>query len=311
MTNTSIRIILLCISQWLLFTPAYATEIRIGYQKSALNLTLLKERGLLEKKLAEKGDTVAWKEFAAGPQLLEALNVGSIDLGATGDTPPIFAQANGTQLLYVGNEPSRSQSSAILLPQASAIKTLKDLKGKRIAFQKGSSAHYFLIRALDSVGLSVEDIQPAYLPPADARAAFEQGAIDAWVIWDPYFAALEQTSHPKVLTSGKGFSSGFTFYLSSTAFAHQHLNEIETVFAALTENDTFIQKKQQEASGLLAKVTGLDPEVYDRVFKRRPSFKVGWLEPETIAEQQKIANRFFELKIINKPIVVEEIVLHR
>ena len=83
--------------------PALAANrtLRIGYQKYG-TLVLLKERGTLEKRLAPAGYEVSWTEFPAGPQLLEALNVGAIDFGTTGEAPPIFAQAAGAPLVYVG-----------------------------------------------------------------------------------------------------------------------------------------------------------------------------------------------------------------
>jgi sulfonate transport system substrate-binding protein len=310
MKNNGIHAAIWILLGSLLSAYALGTEIRIGYQKSAVNLTLLKQRGVLETALAKQGDTVVWKEFAAGPQLLEALNVGSIDFGSTGDTPPVFAQANGTALTYVGHEPPRSQSSAILLPHDSKIHSLADLKGKRIAFQKGSSAHYFLIKALDSVHLTLNDIQPAYLPPADARAAFEQGAVDAWVIWDPYFAAVEETAQPKILVTGKGFSPGYTFYLASKEFAKANQKLISQVFDLLSQNDAYIKSHRADAIKLLSEVTGLNPNVYGRVFERRPSFKVTWLDAETVREQQKLADRFHELNIIQHAIVVDEQVFH-
>jgi sulfonate transport system substrate-binding protein len=152
--------------------------LRIGFQKGSLNLALLKSYGLLEQRLP--GTKVQWTEFPAGPQLLEALALGSVDLGATGDAPPVFAQAAGKDVVYVGAEPPKPDSSAVLVKPDSALRTLADLKGKRVALQKGSSAHFLTVRAVRQAGLAWADIQPVYLPPADARAAFERGSVDAW-----------------------------------------------------------------------------------------------------------------------------------
>lgn len=285
-----------------------AAEIHIGYQKSSLNLIVLKSRGLLEKRLAKDGHTVKWSEFAAGPQLLEALNVGSVDFGMTGDTPPIFAQANGTQLVYVGFEPPKPQSSAILVPQTSPIRSIAELKGKRVAVQKGSSAHYLLVKALDNAGLKWDDIQPAYLAPAEARAAFERGAVDAWAIWDPFYAAVQQSANPRVLATGKGLSSNHTFYLASRDFAAKQPKLVQSVFDALSENDDFLEQQPKEAARLLAGFTGLDASVFDLVIQRRPSFRVGWLDDATIRDQQKVADRFAELGLIPKAVNVRDIV---
>lgn len=171
----------------------FPEEFRIGYQKPSA-LFLLKSRGELEKRLAPLGVTVHWAEFPFGPPppMLEALNAGRLDYAFTGETPPVFAQAaRGASLVYVAQEPASPRSEAILVPRTSALRTLADLKGKRIAVAKGSNAHYRLIRALVTIGLSLGDIQPVYLAPADARATFERGAVDAWAIWDFYLAAAE------------------------------------------------------------------------------------------------------------------------
>jgi sulfonate transport system substrate-binding protein len=109
-----------------------------------------------------------------------------------GEAPPIFAQAAGANLVYVANEPPSPRSEAIVVPGDSGLKTVAQLKGKKIALNKGSNVHYLLVRAIEKAGLKYSDITPVYLPPADARAAFERGSVDAWVIWDPLLAAAEK-----------------------------------------------------------------------------------------------------------------------
>ena len=156
-------------------------RLRIGYQKYG-TLVLLKERGTLEKRLAATGYDVTWTEFPAGPQLLEALNVGAIDFGTTGEAPPIFAQAAGAPLAYVGYEPPAPAGEAVIVPSDSPIKEVAELKGRKVALNKGSNVHYLLVRALEAFSLALTDVEPVYLPPADARAAFERGAVDARVI---------------------------------------------------------------------------------------------------------------------------------
>ena len=150
------------------------------------NFVVLKARGTLEKRLASQGVTVQWLEFPAGPQLLEGLNAGAIDVGTVGETPPIFAQAGGVDFVYIGNEPPAPQGEAIVVLPDSPIRNVAQLRGKKVAFNKGSNVHYLLVKALEHAGLTYADIQPIYLTPADARAAFVQRNVDAWVIWDPY-----------------------------------------------------------------------------------------------------------------------------
>ena len=131
-------------------------SLRIGYQKGSVSMVLAKSHALLEKRFPET--KFSWVEFPAGPQMLEALNVGSIDLGSTGDIPPIFAQAAGADLVYVGVEPAKPKAEVILVPENSEIKSVADLKGHKVAFQKGSSSHNLLLRALQEAGLKFTDI---------------------------------------------------------------------------------------------------------------------------------------------------------
>src|ERR1700756_2159172 len=177
--------------------------VRIGYQKYG-KLVLRKSRGTLEEKLKPLGYTVTWTEFPSGPPLLEALNVGSIDFGIAGETPPIFAQAAGAPLVYLAYDPPAPQGEAILVAKDSPLKSVAELRGKKVALNKGSNVHYLLVRALENAGLKYTDIQPVYLAPADALAAFSRGSGDAWAIWDPYEAAAEASTGARVLADGTG-----------------------------------------------------------------------------------------------------------
>jgi sulfonate transport system substrate-binding protein len=280
--------------------------LRIGYQKSAVNLVILKQQGVLEKRFPST--KVTWIEFPAGPQLLEALSVGALEFGLTGDAPPVFAQAAGKALYYVGAEPAKPESSALLVLHDSPIQTLADLKGKKIALQKGSSAHYLLVRAVEKAGLQWRDIQPIYLTPADARAAFERKSVDAWVIWDPFYAATELSVPTRVITTGQGLSGNNSFYLSSTTLAHQHPDVLEALFQELSRADRFAQEHRPEVIKLIADFSGLDAGVVSLFLKRRPRSPVGLLNAEAVAAQQNVADAFARLSLIPKPVKVADIV---
>jgi len=280
--------------------------LRIGYQKSAVNLVILKQQGVLEKRFPNT--KVTWVEFPAGPQLLEALSVGSLEFGLTGDSPPVFAQAAGKDLYYVGAEPAKPESSAVLVLNDSPIKTLKDLKGKKVALQKGSSAHYLLVRAVEKADLQWTDIQPIYLTPSDARAAFERKSVDAWVIWDPFYAATELSVPSRVIATGQGLSGNNSFYLSSTQLANQHPDALVALFEELTRADRFVQERRPEAIKLIADFSGLDAGVVNLFLKRRPRSPVGVLSQDTVKDQQRVADAFARLALIPKPVKVSDIV---
>ena len=282
-----------------------AQELRIGFQKGSFNLVQLKSLALLEARLP--GTRVSWVEFPAGPQLLEALAVGSVDFGGVGDSPPVFAQAAGKDLYYVGAEPAKPDSSAILVKPDAPLKSLADLKGRRVALQKGSSSHFLTVQALKKGGLSWSDVQAVYLPPADARAAFERGAVDAWAIWDPYYAAAEVASGVRVLATSRGLTNNNTFYLASRALT---LREpvLRTLFTVLTEADAHVQAHRKEAAQRYADFAGLGLATVHRVLERRPPSPVGPLTAALVAEQQQVADAFAQLQLIPKPIRVADIV---
>lgn len=286
--------------------PPQPPQLRIGYQKAAVNLVILKQQGVLEKRFPNT--RIQWAEFPAGPQLLEALSVGSLEFGLTGDSPPVFAQAAGKDLLYVGVEPPKPDSSAILVLNDSPIKSLADLKGRKIALQKGSSAHYLLVRAVEKAGLQWSDIQPIYLPPADARAAFERKSVDAWAIWDPFYAAIELAIKPRALVTGRELSSNNSFYLASRSFATQHGQALTTVLEELSRADAFAQTQRKETIKLIAEFSGLDAGVVSLFIQRRPKSPVSPLSAATVADQQRVADAFLKLGLIPKPIRVSDIV---
>ncbi len=301
-----------------IFSPALAQAVanksvskqpeilRVGYQKSAANLVILKQQGALEKRFPQT--KVSWIEFPAGPQLLEALSVGSLEFGLTGDSPPVFAQAAGKDLVYVGAEPPKPDSSAILVLKESPLHKLSELKGKKVALQKGSSAHYLLVAAVDKAGLQWADIQPIYLTPADARAAFERKSVDAWAIWDPFYSATELQIQARALSTGRGLSSNNSFYLASRNFATQYPKVIAALFDELTRADRFVQENRPAAIKLIADFSGLDAGVVSLFLQRRPSSPVGPLTASTKTDQQKVADAFLKLGLIPKAVQVTDIV---
>ncbi|MYM87210.1 sulfonate ABC transporter substrate-binding protein [Duganella sp. BJB488] len=279
-------------------------EVRIGYQKYG-TLTLLKGRGTLEQRLAAKNVSVKWTEFPAGPVLLEGLNVGSIDFGTVGEAPPIFAQAAGANLVYIGNEPPSPSSEAIVVPRDSKIRSLADLKGKKVVLNKGSNVHYLLVKALEKAGLAYKDIQAIYLPPADARAAFERGGVDAWVIWDPFLAAAEKQLGARVLADGKGLVSNHQFYLASRSYAEKNPEIVRIVLDEIASVDEWGARNQKEVAAILAAQTGLDVDVV-ALAASRYAYGVKPVNAAVIEQQQKVADAFSNLKLIPKAIVVKD-----
>ena len=284
---------------------AQEKTVRIGYQKYG-KLVLLKSSGTLEQKLKPLGYNVAWTEFPSGPPLLEAMNVGAIDFGIAGETPPIFAQAAGAPLVYLAYDPPAPQGEAILVPKDSPLKSVADLKGKKVALNKGSNVHYLLVRALEKAGLKYTDIQPVFMAPSDALAAFVRGSVDAWVIWDPYEAAAEASTGARILSDGTGLVSNYQFYFSTKKFLEQNGKAADTVLDALNEVDEWTKNNIDKVAAQLSPSVGLPAPVL-AVSLRRESYGIKPISDDVIASQQRIADTFLQLKLLPRAIKVSDI----
>jgi sulfonate transport system substrate-binding protein len=281
--------------------------IQIGYQKFG-TLNFLKAQKTLEKELEPLGFNVKWTEFPGGPQLLEALNVGSLDFGHTGEAPPIFAQAADAPLIYYANEPPNPRGEAIVVPKDSFIKSVEDLKGKKIALNKGSNVHYLLVKALEKHGVNYEDVETVFLPPSDARAAFEKGAVDAWVIWDPFLAEAERKADARILVDGTDLVNNREFFLASDQFAKDHPDVLDIIYEEIEKAEQWVQGNQNEAAEFLAPQIGMDKETLEVVLNRR-TYGIEKTTNKVISDQQQIANQFYDLKLIPKEIDTTEAVL--
>jgi sulfonate transport system substrate-binding protein len=285
---------------------SYAQDkvVRIGFQKYG-KLVLLKSKGTLDGKLKAEGYQVVWTEFPSGPPLLEALNVGAIDFGNTGEAPPIFAQAAGAPIQYVAYEPPAPKGEAILVPKDSAINSVAGLKGKKVALNKGSNVHYLLVKALERAGLKYSDIEPMFLAPADARAAFERGAVDAWVIWDPFQAAAEAATGARTLADGSGIVSNYQFYFASKKFIAADPKIVDLVLAQLSEVDDWAKGDIHAVAEQLAPAIGLPVSVVEVALKRQ-AYGTKPVTDGVIADQQQVADAFFALGLIPKPIKISD-----
>jgi sulfonate transport system substrate-binding protein len=278
--------------------------VRIGYQKYG-KLVLLKGKGSLEEKLKPLGYKVSWTEFPSGPPLLEALNVGAIDFGIAGETPPIFAQAAGAPLVYLAYDPPAPQGEAILVPKDSTLKSVADLRGKKVALNKGSNVHYLLVKALEKAGLKYTDIQPVFLAPSDALAAFSRGSVDAWVIWDPYEAAAEASTGARILADGTGIVSNYQFYFTSKSFLAHDAKAVDVVLEALNEADDWTKNNIEAVAEQLSPSVGLPVSVLAASLKRE-SYGILPISDDVIASQQRIADTFFGLGLLPKTITVSD-----
>ena len=274
---------------------ASAKVLRVGCQKGEAIVLAAQQNHALEQRLGPLGVQVQRSEFEYGPPLLEAMRVGSIDIGGVGDTPPIFAQAARGNLRYVASLPSGA--SAILLPPGSGLRTLKDLRGKRIAFARGSSAHNLTIVALEKAGIPYSDVQAIYLAPADAAAAFERGNVDAWTIWDPYYAIYETRSGVRVLEKSSNITPQFSYFMARRDFVQANPAIIAATVEEWGRVGAWAAAHRPEVAKLVSAATGVPEPALLTALQRNP-LKVLPMSDENARSQQGEADRFYRLGII-------------
>jgi sulfonate transport system substrate-binding protein len=284
---------------------ASVKEIRIGYQKNGV-LVIARQQATLEKHFASQGIAVKWIEFSSGPPMLEAMNVGSVDYGAVGDSPPIFAQSAGAAVVYAAGQPI-TNGQGILVQSNSPIRTIADLRGKRVGFTKGSSAHNIVVQTLEKAGLTYADITPVYLTPPDAGPAFANGSIDAWAIWDPYFAIGETKQNGRILVNASEITKTNSFYIANRDFAKNHGPILQQIVDVTSSTAKWAEAHREEVAKSLSAVTGIPLDI-QTVAANRSAFAVGPITDDIVATQQGVADRFFKLGLIPKPVVVRDAV---
>jgi sulfonate transport system substrate-binding protein len=291
-------------------SAGFAAEdvVRIGFQKSSSLLIILKSKGTLEKALAPLGVKVQWTEFTSGLPLLEGLNVGSIDISAdVAEAVPLFAQAAGARFSYLVQESPAPQAQAILVPRDSPIKTVAELKGKKVAVAKASGSHYLLLESLAKAGLRWKDVDPAYLQPADGRAALERGAVDAWVTWEPFVSAVQKGTGARILADGRYADVSYRrFYLVATPYAERRPDVLAAVVGELRRIGQWVKQNPQQAAELHAPLLGQDKDTMLQVNGRR-SYEVRAVDDKALAEQQKVADAFTAEALLPRKLSVREI----
>jgi sulfonate transport system substrate-binding protein len=284
-----------------------AETVRIGYQKFGV-LLVLKERGTLEPLLKASNVSVEWSEFPSGPPMMEALHAGKIDFGVAGEAPPVFAQASDAPIVYVGSDPPSPRAEAILVRKASPIQSLADLKGKKIALNRGSNVHYFLAKALEAAAIPYDQVTLEFLPPADARAAFESGAVDAWVIWDPFLSSALRSTDSRILRDATGLAENVPYYLATREFAVRHGDVVKALEGAIRDVDAYVGANPHDVAALLAPKIGMQAEAIEDSLARN-TFAIGAISPEIVANQQHVADAFFALGLLPHAVTIADAVL--
>ncbi len=279
---------------------AVERTVRLSYQRSSTLLTVLKAKGTLDERLKPLGFAPSWHLFTS---VIEPMNAGAVDLHAdVADAVPIFTQAADAPLTFYAREVGAPSAEAIIVPEGSPIRTVADLKGRTVGVSRGSGCHFILAAALKKAGLGFSDIKPAYLQAPEGLAAFGQGSLDAWVIWDPFLAIAQAKRPVRVLADATGLSSYHRYYLVNDRFVAENPRVVGVVYDALREAGRWVKAEPDAAVALLAPIWGdLAPEVVATVNRRR-TYDVTPVVRTELGEQQAIADTFREAKLIPRDI---------
>ncbi len=225
-------------------------ELRLDYATYSPSSLVLKRFGWLDDDFKKDGTAVKWVFSAGSNRALEYLNAGSIDIGSSAGLAALLARANGNPIKtpYIF---SRPEWTALVVPKDSPIKTLAELKGKKVAATKGTDPYLFLLRALHSVGLKRTDIEHVALQHADGSKALEQGRVDAWAGLDPLMAASELDRGSRLLYRNVDFNT-YGFLNVREEFLAKSPNEVRRVLAGYERARLWILANPTEAAKILA-----------------------------------------------------------
>jgi sulfonate transport system substrate-binding protein len=273
---------------------------------SKVTLTVGDQKGGSQALLSAAGDLkkvpykIAWKPFTSGPPMLDAISSGAVDVGGVGNTPPLFAIDQGKKLKVVSAYSQGATGDAIVVPKGSKLKEVADLKGKKVAVAKGSSANYNLLAQLDKAGLSFSDITPVYLQPAEALAAFKGGSVDAWAIWDPFTSQAEVDTGARVLSDGKGLVNGLAFQVAGDDALKDKATRtaLKDYLARLAAAQVWAAKHKDAWSATWAKETGLEPEVTDKAVNQR-SYTPLPIDEHVVSSEQEMWDAFKKQKQVS------------
>ncbi|MFD1430816.1 aliphatic sulfonate ABC transporter substrate-binding protein [Lacticaseibacillus mingshuiensis] len=280
--------------------------VTIGYQK-ADPVDISRQRGELAKEMKAKGYKVVFKEFQDGTALTTALRSGSIDYARLGDTPPVTDQAQGLGFVYVAAGSDKVKGSGILVKKDGDIKELADLKGKTIAYTKGTSAQFMLLQALKKAGLTTDDVKLVNMDQSASSVAFAKGTVDAWATWDPYTATAEVQQNATMLVDDTGLAKNRDFLLTTASYEKNNKDVSKLLIKYLAADMTWANNNKSDLITMLAKTLKLSKTIVTKMVDRR-DYSMGKVTDAIVEEQQTIADVFYDNGVIDKKIDVKDAV---
>lgn len=287
---------------------AFAAELRIGTQPYPLYAPLwaAKELGYLDEEFKKAGAEYTWNVFGNGPLVNEGVRGGSIDLGTMADLPAIIAKSVGLDIVLFSNFGIGEKALALIVPTNSPIKEVKDIKGKKIAYGKGTYAQHLLAILLNDNGLKFSDITEVNLAAGDIPVALERGDVDGAVVWEQYISQLTVPGKARVIKDGTGIKLGNNISYIKRDFAKSNPQALIAYVKAVQRGAEYINNNNEEAAKLLSPVFKVSPEVL-KVVLSHFEYYAKFL-PRDIAEIEKVKNYVLKEKIIRKDVDIKDFV---
>ncbi|MEG8248592.1 ABC transporter substrate-binding protein [Pseudomonas paracarnis] len=275
--------------------------LRVANQKSTIK-ALLEASGESQNVPYE----IKWSEFPSASPLGEALNAGAVDVGALGDAPYVFALGAGASIKVISIIHAEGRNTtALLVPKDSPIKTAADLKGKKIVTGRGSIGHYLAIKALNDAGLTTQDVQFIFLLPAESRLVLDNGTADAWATWDPYTTVVTSQSNARVLVSGKHLLSNHLYFAATGQAIADKRVQLDDFVARIDRAYAWANTHPEQYAAAQAKITGLPLAVHIEVAKNTHLSPVT-IDDTVIHGLQATADTYVKEGLLSKHIDVSQ-----
>ncbi len=308
---TTILIVIIAAVAWFGYSASHEssstkklTTVTIGYQK-ADPVDISRARGELAKKMKAKGYKVVFKEFQDGTALATALKSGDIDYARLGDVPPVTSQDNGMGFVYIAAGSDKVKGSGIEVKKNSGITSVADLKGKTIAYTKGTSAQFMIIQALKKAGLTTKDVKLVSMDQSAASVAFSKGTVDAWATWDPYTSTAEVNANATLFVDDTGLAKNRDFVIATKQYATSHKRVSKLLTQYLADDMDWANTHKTQLTTMLTKMLKLKKGITKKMVARR-DYSMGKVTTSILKEQQTIADVFYEQGLIAKKIDVTD-----
>lgn len=285
--------------------------LRIGAQPYPLysSIYVAKELGYLDEELGKVGAKYEWTDFKSGPLVNEAVAAGSEDIGFMADMPAILAKSSGQDIEIIGNVAYGEKALAILVGADSDIKDPSQLKGKKIAYVKGSYAQHLLALVLNKEGLTFDDIESVNLAAGDMQAALEGKQIDAAVLWEQFVSKMTSEGRANVLVDGTGIKRGNMVTYSKKKFAEDNPEIIEAYIKACQRGSEYIKSNPKEAAEAIADDFGITKDLMAKIFDNLTFTQA--LTEDDIKEIKTVEQYIFDEGIISNEVNIDEFVSTR